>query len=104
FEQGGYLYMYLVYGMHWMMNVVTGKAGDPQAVLLRGSKQVYGPGRLTKELCIDGSFYGEDLHSSERIWIEGKNEKRRIGTGPRIGIEYAGDYWKNVPWRFYLLK
>jgi len=102
FEKGGLLYMYLIYGIHWMMNVVTGDDGAPQAVLIRGLKEIYGPGRLTKRLSIDGSFYGEDLLSSERIWIEPRIGDVDIQTGPRIGIEYAGEYWKNVPWRFFL--
>jgi len=102
FGQGGFLYMYLIYGIHWMMNVVTGEEGNPQAVLIRGLREVYGPGRLTSRLDLDKSFYGEDIVISERIWIEDGLEKCRIRTGPRIGIDYAGEYWKDVPWRFYL--
>ena len=102
FEKGGFLYMYLIYGMYWMMNVVTGLENDPQAVLIRGVKEVYGPGRLTRHLQIDGSFYGEDIISSKRIWIENGMDNPGISTGPRIGIDYAGDYWKSVPWRFFL--
>ena len=102
FEQGGFLYMYLIYGIHWMLNVVTGDPGDPQAVLIRGLKDIYGPGRLTKKLEIDGSFYGEELVSSKRIWIENGVGDVEVQTGPRIGIEYAGEYWKNVPWRYFL--
>lgn len=102
FGQGGFLYMYLIYGMHWMMNVVTGDEGNPQAVLIRGLKEVYGPGRLTSWLNLDKSFYGEDIVTSERLWVENGLNDFRIGKGPRIGIEYAGEYWKNVPWRFYL--
>jgi DNA-3-methyladenine glycosylase len=102
FEEGGLVYMYLIYGIYWMMNFVTGREGDPQAVLIRGLKEVYGPGRLTKQLQIDASFYGEDLSVSNRLWIEAGMEKPEINAAPRIGIDYAGDYWKNVPWRFFL--
>lgn len=102
FGQGGFLYMYLIYGIHWMMNVVTGEEGNPQAVLIRGLREVYGPGRLTSRLDLDNSFYGEDIVISDRIWIEDGMDKCQIGTGPRIGIDYAGEYWKDVPWRFYL--
>ncbi|MEA3462017.1 MAG: DNA-3-methyladenine glycosylase, partial [Bacteroidota bacterium] len=70
FGEGGHLYMYLIYGMYWMMNVVTGQEGVPQAVLFRGLREASGPGRLTRRLGVDRDFYGEDLVSSERIWIE----------------------------------
>ena len=62
--------MYWIYGMYWMMNVVAGTEGTPQAVLFRGLREVSGPGRLTRLIGVDRSFYGEDLVSSERIWIE----------------------------------
>jgi DNA-3-methyladenine glycosylase len=103
FEQGGVLYMYLVYGMYWMMNVVTGPPEVPQAVLIRGVLDVSGPGRLTRDLGINGSFNGEDLLRSERIWIEGTGQAAAYTTHPRIGIDYAGEIWRNKPWR-YLLK
>ena len=103
FEQGGVLYMYLVYGMYWMMNVVTGARDVPQAVLIRGLREVSGPGRLTRQLGLNGSLNGEDLLHSERIWIEGTGQEAAFTTHPRIGIDYAGEIWKNKPWR-YLLK
>jgi DNA-3-methyladenine glycosylase len=99
--EGGKLYVYFVYGMYWMLNIVTGEEKNPQAVLIRGIDGCTGPGRLTKSLGVDGSFYGEDLTSSERIWIEDTELKIDYKIGPRIGIDYAGEYWKNKPWRFY---
>jgi DNA-3-methyladenine glycosylase len=102
FGTGGHLYVYLIYGMYWMLNIVTGTDGDPQAVLIRGIGDIYGPGKLTKKLGIDRSFYGEDLVTSERIWLEETGIKPRFNTGPRIGIDYAGDYWKSVPWRYFV--
>ena len=102
FEEGGRLYVYLIYGMYWMMNIVTGTKDNPQAALIRGVTYVSGPGRLTKSLKIDGSFNGEDLTTSDRIWLEDKGLKPSFKTGPRIGIDYAGDYWKSVPWRYYI--
>jgi DNA-3-methyladenine glycosylase len=104
FHEGGRLYVYLVYGMHWMLNVVTGQANDPQAVLIRGIQNLSGPGRVTKSLGIDLTFNGEDLDKSERIWFEENREVVIFKSGPRIGIEYAGAYWKNRPWRFYIEK
>jgi len=102
FGNGGHLYVYLIYGMYWMLNIVTGTAGEPQAVLIRGIGGICGPGKLTKKLGIDRSFYGEDLVTSERIWLEDSGIKPCYKTGPRIGIEYAGAYWKSVPWRYFL--
>ncbi|MGM0530459.1 MAG: DNA-3-methyladenine glycosylase [Bacteroidota bacterium] len=103
FDQGGLLYVYLIYGMHWMLNIVTGNIEEPQALLIRGLENISGPGRLTKALGIDRSFHGEDLATSPRIWIGNiPVNKREIIRKPRIGIDYAGDYWKNMPWRYVL--
>ena len=102
FEEGGLLYVYLIYGMYWMMNIVTGTKDNPQAALIRVVADISGPGRLTKSLFIDGTFNGEDLTTSNRIWIEDKGLKPVFKTSPRIGIDYAGDYWKSVPWRYYI--
>lgn len=102
FHEGGRLYVYFVYGMYWMLNVVTGKENDPQAVLIRGLDNCTGPGRVARLLGIDRSFYGEDLAASERIWIEDHGLRPSYNTGPRVGIDYAGDYWKNKPWRFFV--
>jgi DNA-3-methyladenine glycosylase len=102
FGEGGRIYMYLIYGMYWMMNVVTGTKGIPQAALIRGLREASGPGRLTRLIGLDRSFYGEDLVTSERIWIEGSGSTAEYSTGPRIGINYAGEPWKDMPWRFLL--
>ena len=102
FHEGGRLYVYLVYGMYWMLNVVTGPQNVPQAVLIRGVENCYGPGRITKSFGINRTFYGEDLDISERIWFEDTGIAPVVKTGPRIGIDYAGEYWKTRPWRYYL--
>jgi len=102
FHEGGFLYMYFIYGMYWMLNVVTGPAEVPQAVLMRGVREASGPGRLTRALQLDKAFYGEDLVSSGRIWIEEGITHPEYVTTPRIGIGYAGDPWKDLPWRFLL--
>jgi len=103
YHVGGNLYIYLVYGMYWMLNIVTGVINDPQAVLIRGIRSFYGPGRVTRELGINRSFYGVDLTTSDRIWLEESGGKTDFRTGTRIGIDYAGDYWKSRPWRYFLL-
>ncbi|MDO9341687.1 MAG: DNA-3-methyladenine glycosylase [Bacteroidales bacterium] len=102
FHEGGRLYVYLVYGMYWMLNVVTGEENIPQAVLIRGVENYSGPGRITKSFGIDRTFYGENLDISERIWFEDAGVIPVLKTGTRIGIDYAGEYWKTRPWRYYL--
>lgn len=102
YHQGGRLYVYFVYGMHWMLNVVTGQENDPQAVLIRGIKECNGPGRVARKLGIDSSFYGEDLVISKRIWIEDNSRVATYQTGTRIGVDYSGEYWKSMPWRFFI--
>lgn len=99
---GGVLYIYLIYGMYWMMNIVTGEAEHPQAVLIRGIEGYNGPGKLTRRLQIDRSFNAEDLTTSPRIWIEESNLRPTFITSPRIGVDYAGEKWKNMPWRFMI--
>jgi len=102
FREGGILYVYLIYGMYWMMNIVTSVENDPQAVLIRGLDKVKGPGRLTRQLELDRSFNGESLVDSSRIWLEEGTEPSKILTSPRIGIDYAGEPWVSKHWRFYL--
>ncbi|HZJ73219.1 MAG TPA: DNA-3-methyladenine glycosylase [Perlabentimonas sp.] len=102
YSVGGCAYVYLVYGMHWMLNIVTGDLNSPQAVLLRGVDTCYGPGRLTRLLKIDKSFNAEDFTVSERLWFEQATLNKTIDTGPRIGVDYAGDYWALKPWRYWI--
>jgi DNA-3-methyladenine glycosylase len=102
YATGGHIYVYLIYGMYWMLNVVTGNVNHPQAVLIRGIDNIIGSGKVGRELKIDKSFYGEDLRYSKRIWIEYSDEMPAFETLPRVGIDYAGDEWKNKLWRFAL--
>lgn len=104
FHEGGYLYIYFVYGMHWMMNIVTGEEGNPQAVLIRGAGDLTGPGRVTRGLGIEGSFNKESLITSPRIWIEDTGLSPELNRSPRVGIDYAGEPWKSMPWRFTIKK
>lgn len=106
FEAGGIAYVYLVYGMHHCLNVVTGPEGYPAAVLLRGAESpnglpAQGPGRLTRAFDVDRALDGASLLDQE-IWLEagpavGDAEVRR---GPRIGVDYAG-WWARRHLRFY---
>jgi len=104
---GGHIYIYLVYGMHWQLNITTYKAEKPECVLIRALdlKEASGPGKLCKYLKLDKSFYGEDLAKSKIIWLEDRGEKVRpsqIIATKRIGIDYAGPYWASKKWRFLL--
>lgn len=100
YGESGVIYVYLCYGMHWMMNVVTGEKDEPQGVLLRAGTEHCGPAKLTKYLCIDGSFNGRKICGNDSIWLEGDGCRPEIKTAPRVGIDYAGNYWKNVERRF----
>lgn len=102
YQQGGVVYMYLIYGMYWMLNVVTGSHDFPEAILIRGAGEFDGPGKLTKALALDRSFYGEDLTTSARLWIEDAPAVECYQTTPRIGIGYAAKEWRDIPWRFTL--
>ncbi len=104
FREGGLVYVYLIYGMYWMLNIVTGKKDDASAVLIRGIEKINGPGRVGKALQLDKSFYGELLYESNRIWIEDSNVKPNFIATPRVGIDYAGEPWISIPWRFILEK
>lgn len=98
-NEGGVCYVYLCYGIHNMLNFISGPQGAPQGVLIRGVKGHNGPGKLTKALQIDRSFNGEDLATSDIIWLE-TGEKLTFTATPRIGIGYADEKDRNALWRF----
>lgn len=100
FGESGVIYVYLCYGMHWLMNVITGEKDQPQGVLLRAGERFDGPAKLTKKMLIDGSFNGKALRGNEEIWFEDDGCRPDIRTAPRVGIDYAGEYWKDIEWRF----
>ncbi|MDO8929992.1 MAG: DNA-3-methyladenine glycosylase [Bacteroidota bacterium] len=102
FGQGGTVYVYLIYGQYWLLNLVTGCEGDASAVLIRGFEGFPGPGRVGRELQLDKSFYGENLITSQRIWVEDAEHFAEIHTSKRIGIGYSGDEWVGKLWRYYL--
>jgi DNA-3-methyladenine glycosylase len=113
YKPGGSLYVYLVYGMHWLLNLKAAGPDRPEAVLIRGilpgtttnDKVVDGPGRVSRFLKVNGSLSGVDITTSARIWIEDRCLRippRSVKKGPRVGIDYAGPYWAAMPWRFRL--
>ncbi len=100
----GFWYVYLCYGIHWMLNVVTDGEDHPAAVLFRGAGEFTGPGKLTKGLGIDRRLNSLAADESTGLWLEDRGVKVRrsqIEITPRIGIDYAGD-WKEKPYRFLL--
>jgi len=101
FQDGGTVYVYMIYGQFWLLNVVTGIAGDASAVLIRGIEGFPGPGRVGRQLRLDKTFYGESLITSPRIWLEDGEPVSEIRTSKRIGIEYSGEEWKDKLWRYY---
>lgn len=101
YREGGRLYVYLIYGLYWLLNVVTGEINQPSAVLIRSLENAKGPGRVGQLLRLDKSFYGEDLNTSQRLWVEEGKRPNQILTSPRIGVAYAGE-WALKPWRFML--
>lgn len=104
YEKGGLTYIYLCYGLHYLLNVVTGISNEPQAVLIRGVEGFNGPARLTKALEIDKSLAEIDLTSSENLWIEDDGYKAEYSTHKRVGIDYATEPYKSIEWRFLLDK
>jgi len=102
YSPGGCAYIYLCYGMHEMLNIVTGPEGRPEAVLVRGVEGAEGPGRLTKLLKIDRSLNREDLVRSNRLWLESDGARVKFTSAPRIGIAYASKRDQNRKWRFTL--
>jgi DNA-3-methyladenine glycosylase len=104
FGPAGHWYVYFIYGIHWMLNVVTESEGYPAAVLLRGAGEWNGPARLTKALDIDRRLNGARADRASGLWIEDRGEaisRSRVRRTPRIGVDYAG-LWAAKPYRFLL--
>ena len=104
----GIAYVYLVYGIHYMFNIVAHEKGKVGAVLIRAlepmknQKMANGPGKLSKWMKIDIKFNGEDLIKSNKLWLEDYGTKpSKIIKTTRIGVEYAKHY-EDKPWRFYI--
>ena len=125
YQNGGITYVYLCYGIHYLLNVVTHTEGTPHAVLIRAifpqfgidtmlkrrkktfldNKLTNGPGSVCQALGIDLTYNATPLNSP-CIWITNSNiqvEQKHIYQGPRIGIDYAGAD-ALLPWRFKLKK
>ena len=104
FGKAGHWYVYFTYGMHWMLNIVTGPKNYPAAILIRGAESINGPARLTKKLKLSRRFNNKPASSRTGLWIENhgvKIKKSQIKRAPRIGVDYAGD-WANKKYRFIM--
>lgn len=110
FGPPGHAYVYMIYGMYYCLNVVTGPGNHASAVLLRALEPVAnidastsGPGRLCRALGIDRGLNGHDLSMGELILTEPSEPAApfEIVASPRVGVEYAGE-WAKKPLRFYI--
>ena len=118
FEDGGHAYVYFIYGMYNMFNVVVSKKGMADAILIRSLEPVAGidvmkerrktdkfsalttgPGKLTKALGITRDLNKEDLTTSKMLWISPKDADINYVATRRVGIDYAEEY-KDVLWRY----
>ena len=104
YHEGGVAYVYLCYGIHSLLNVVTGPEDFPEAVLIRGVEGFEGPGKLTKAMMIDRALNGSSFVESNEIWIEDDGTRVSYIEGKRIGIDYANEKYRNILWRFTVKK
>lgn len=102
YAKAGTVYIYLCYGMHWLLNIVTGEEDDPQAVLIRACVGAEGPGRLTKKLDITGALNRDSVLTSDDLWIEDDGFTCDLRTGKRVGIGYASQEDQDRLWRFIM--
>lgn len=106
FGPPGRAYIYLIYGMYELFNVVTGSEGDAQAVLVRAAEPLEGvtgktdgPGKLTRALGLGRAYNRHDL-TEPPLMLEAGTPPAQVVTTTRIGVDYAG-VWKDAPLRFY---
>ena len=100
YAEGGTIYVYLCYGMHWMLNIVTGREEDPQAVLIRACVEAPGPGKLTKALGITGTLNRSHILKQDFLRIEDDGFECDIEVDKRVGIGYASKEDQDRLWRF----
>lgn len=104
YRSAGTVYVYLCYGMHWMLNIVTGEENQPEAVLIRACEEAGGPGKLTKALGITGEQNRSSVVTSEDLWIGDDGFRCEIETDRRVGIGYASQEDQDRLWRFKIKK
>ena len=106
FGPPGHAYVYFIYGMYDMLNVVCGGVGDAQAVLVRAAEplggweaDLSGPGKLTRAMRITRADNGVDLTGEKLFFLDVGADRPRIVRTKRIGVDYA-ERWKDEPLRF----
>lgn len=104
YKEGGIAYIYMCYGIHFLLNVVTGPKDHPEAVLIRGVEGFDGPGKLTKAMGISKDLNEENLTISDRLWIEDNGLIPKYKKTKRIGIDYATKEYRDKPWRYIIIK
>lgn len=102
YMRAGTIYVYLCYGIHWLLNIVTGEEENPQAVLIRACQGFEGPAKLTKKLMITGEFNRKDITACEDFYIEDDGYRCEIVTDKRVGIAYASEEDQEKLWRFIM--
>ena len=100
YAEAGTIYVYLCYGIHWLLNIVTGEENKPAAVLIRACCEAAGPGKLTKALGITGEFNRQHICRQEELYIEDDGFRCEITTDKRVGIGYASQEDQDKLWRF----
>jgi DNA-3-methyladenine glycosylase len=101
FSAPGTLYIYLVYGLYLLLNVVTGPQRCGSAVLIRSAGDVQGPGRLGRALALTPNLNGKKACPGNGLWFEGGGAApHRLLVTPRIGVESAGPRWSGRKLRF----
>lgn len=100
YAPAGTVYVYLCYGIHWLLNIVTGEENQPQAVLIRACVEAPGPGRLTKALDITGAFNRQRIFDRDELWIADDGLSCGVVTDKRVGIAYAAQEDQDRLWRF----
>lgn len=100
YHESGKIYVYLCYGIHWLLNIVTGEKETPQAVLIRACVDADGPGKLTKYLKVNGRFNDTSILNQEELWVEDDGKRYQIVTDTRVGIGYASEEDQKRLWRF----
>ena len=100
YGEAGQLYIYLCYGIHWLMNIVTGEVGQPEAVLIRACLEAPGPGKLTKALGITGEQNRRRIDCCQELWIGDDGFSCSVRTDKRVGIGFASQEDQDRLWRF----
>lgn len=103
YADAGTIYVYLCYGIHWLLNIVTGREGHPEAVLIRACEGADGPGKLTKRLSITGELNRQNILDSD-LWVEDDGFRCEVVTDKRVGIGYASQEDQDRLWRYKMVK